>query len=102
MDTFEEFLRACKKAGYEEGMRVSRKDINGPYSEDNLVCVTPPDKNDVDEERAAKWDAVVIPLREQFKNELERLAEEEKERSVVHVWQYEHPDRIREMRGGKA
>lgn len=101
-DTFDYFCEWAVKNGYKDGKRLVRLSLTGPYSEDNCVWADPKrTTEETDEERAARWDAFVIPIRERFKDELERIEAEKAERQKITLWQYEHPDRVREEERGK-
>lgn len=95
-DSFDEFCTWAKKAGYKDGTRLVRKNRNGPFSEDNCVWH---ETEESDEEAAARWDAFITPIREQYKAELEQLEREKANCRKTTVWQYEHPDIIRARKG---
>lgn len=101
-DSFDELCQWAAENGYAPDKRLIRINRKGPFSADNCAWESDVLSADSDQARAAEWDAFVGPIRERYKDDLERLEAEKKDRSVVRVWQYEHPDRIREMRGGKA
>jgi hypothetical protein len=77
-------------------MRLVRKNRNGPFSEDNCAWQ---ETEESDEEVAARWDAFITPIRERFKDELEKLEEEKAYIKTTTVWRYEHPDIIRAGNG---
>lgn len=102
-DTFDEFCAWAVKADYKDGKRLVRISLCGPFSEDNCQWAAHTrSTEETDEERAARWDNFVIPIRERFKDELARLEREKAEREKRTAWQYEHPDRLREMEEGNG
>lgn len=106
-----EFAQWSVKNGYEYGKRLRRIDRSLEYSPDNCTW------EDVSKESVKRskykdhemkicreqWDEFVTPIRERFKDELERIANaenepcpEEDKPGARKCWRYEHPDLVRE------
>lgn len=95
-DNFDDFCGWAVSSGFQEGKILVRKSKAGPFSEDNLFWAQRQQPGETDDERAARWDAFVNPIREQHNKTLERLQEEKRQAAKVTVWRYEHPDLVRE------
>ena len=94
---FDDFLDWAIESNFLVGKRIGRIDATGPFSRDNCVWMNKlGEYEESDEERAARWDALVEPIREQFKDTLAEIEKKKQEEQKQTVFRYEHPDLVRE------
>jgi hypothetical protein len=97
-DSFDDFCAWAVSAGYQDGKKMCRKSKAGPFSADNCFFTDMGVRTweTEAEKAAAQWDAFITPIREQHRETLERLNEQNRKVSTTTVWRYEHPDLVRE------
>ena len=91
---FKEFRTWLFENGWDYGKKIARKDSNGPWSKDNCTIDETPMQAEYYKMLANKWDSIVGPIRERFKEELAEI--ERRKPKPREFFRYEHPDLVRE------
>jgi hypothetical protein len=89
-NNFDEFLLWCKN-GFQPGMALHRIDVNLPYGPNNCKWVPMTGSEEYKKKMAARWDHIMTPIRERYKQQIQETKNRKKE-----YFRYEHPDLVRE------
>lgn len=91
---FQEFVDWCAETGWTYGLKLKRKNNKGPFSPENCLWEKANGDPYALQEMARKWEAGVGPIREKLRPYLDAI--EKKKSEPKYMFQYEHPDLVRE------
>jgi hypothetical protein len=91
---FQEFVDWCAETGWTYGLKLKRKNNKGPFLPENCLWEKANGDPYALQEMARKWEAGVGPIREKLRPYLDAI--EKKKSEPKYMFQYEHPDLVRE------
>lgn len=94
-ETFADLWNWALENGWDCGKRIARIDKDGPWSEDNCFIFQTSLKEEYQQMLISKWNKMVEPIRERYKDELAEI-ERRKKLKGKEYFRYEHPDLVRE------
>lgn len=92
-EDLDEFRNWMIQNGWDYGKKLGRKDPDGPWSPDNCILYETPMELEYHQMLVARWNNMVEPIRERFKEELAEI--ERRKPKGKEYFQYEHPDLVR-------